>query len=106
MNAAVAQQARRPRHLLVIVNPYGGSKRARALCQSVVRPVFDKAGVCIWQHRYLIYSASRWCALCLKKQVGGVGRVCVCRGRLLSSRLWGMGCQRQRHWMVHGGSTL
>ncbi|GAB4813613.1 hypothetical protein N2152v2_000659 [Parachlorella kessleri] len=44
INAAVAQQPRRPRHLLVIVNPYGGAKQARALYQSVVQPVFGKAG--------------------------------------------------------------
>jgi hypothetical protein len=44
VNAAVAAQPRRPRRLLVIVNPYGGARQARALYQSVVRPVFAKAG--------------------------------------------------------------
>lgn len=44
INAAVGQMPRRPRHLLVVINPYGGSRQARALYQSVVRPVFEKAG--------------------------------------------------------------
>lgn len=44
INAAVGQMLRRPRHLLVIVNPVGGNKQARYLYQSVVYPVFAKAG--------------------------------------------------------------
>ena len=35
----------RPRRLLVFVNPFGGSKRAGQIWESVVRPVFDKAGI-------------------------------------------------------------
>ena len=53
INAAVAQQPRRPRHLLVIVNPYGGAKQARALYQSVVQPVFGKAGKWGWGMKIL-----------------------------------------------------
>ncbi|RMZ56502.1 hypothetical protein APUTEX25_001349 [Auxenochlorella protothecoides] len=39
------RQAHRPRHLLVIVNPYGGSRLARATWATTVRPVLAKAGV-------------------------------------------------------------
>jgi len=35
----------RPRRLLVFCNPFGGSRRARQIWESVVRPVFDKAGI-------------------------------------------------------------
>lgn len=45
INAAIAQQPRRPRRLLVFCNPFGGSRRARQIWESVVRPVFDKAGI-------------------------------------------------------------
>ena len=35
----------RPRRLLVFVNPFGGSRRAGQIWETVVRPVFDKAGI-------------------------------------------------------------
>ena len=35
----------RPRRLLVFLNPFGGSRRARQTWDNVVKPVFDKAGV-------------------------------------------------------------
>jgi diacylglycerol kinase family enzyme len=45
INAAIAAQPRRPRRLLVFVNPFGGSRRAAQIWRSTVRPVFDKAGI-------------------------------------------------------------
>ncbi|KAL4433742.1 hypothetical protein ABPG75_000183 [Micractinium tetrahymenae] len=45
ISAAVAREPRRPRRLLVFVNPFGGSRRAAQIWQNVVKPVFDKAGI-------------------------------------------------------------
>lgn len=45
VQAAIAQQARRPRRLLVFVNPFGGSRRGVKIWETTVRPVFDKAGI-------------------------------------------------------------
>lgn len=35
----------RPRRLLVFVNPFGGARRGKKIWDTVVRPVFDKAGI-------------------------------------------------------------
>lgn len=45
VNAAAAAQPRRPRHLLVLVNPFGGRRRGPQLYRRIVAPVFEKAGV-------------------------------------------------------------
>lgn len=37
-------QPHRPRRLLVIVNPYGGRRRAKSLWQTMVAPMMSKAG--------------------------------------------------------------
>lgn len=45
VRSLLQRQAHRPRHLLVIVNPYCGSRLARATWATTVRPVLAKAGV-------------------------------------------------------------
>lgn len=45
ISTAVGREPRRPRRLLVFVNPFGGSRRAAQIWQNVVKPVFDKAGI-------------------------------------------------------------
>jgi hypothetical protein len=45
INAAAAAQPRRPRRLLVLINPFGGRRRAGALYDRVVAPVLERAGV-------------------------------------------------------------
>jgi len=45
INAAAAAQRRRPRHLLVLINPFGGKRRGPQLYARVVAPVFEKAGI-------------------------------------------------------------
>ena len=35
----------RPRRLLVFVNPFAGARRGKKIWDTVVRPVFDKAGI-------------------------------------------------------------
>lgn len=45
ISAAAAREPRRPRRLLVFVNPFGGSRRAAQIWRNVVKPVFDKAGI-------------------------------------------------------------
>ena len=45
LSAALPPPARRPRRLLVFVNPFGGARRGKKIWDTVVRPVFDKAGI-------------------------------------------------------------
>lgn len=77
ISAAVAQQARRPRRLLVFLNPFGGSRRARQIWENVVRPVFDKAG---------IKSSA------VETQHGGHARA------LLTSECGGVACMMRQQW--------
>jgi ceramide kinase len=45
INTTVAAEQHRPKALLVIINPFGGYKKAGYLWSSMVAPVFDKAGI-------------------------------------------------------------
>jgi len=45
INAAAAAQIHRPRHLLVLINPFGGKKQAVDVYTKHVAPVFDHAGI-------------------------------------------------------------
>ena len=44
LRAALQQLPDRPRRLLVVINPYGGSQSARAVWDHTVHPIFDHAG--------------------------------------------------------------
>lgn len=45
INAAAAAQLRRPRHLLVLINPFGGKRKAEEVYTRHVAPVFERAGI-------------------------------------------------------------
>ncbi|KAL4517220.1 hypothetical protein Ndes2437B_g06825 [Nannochloris sp. 'desiccata'] len=45
INAAAAHQLHRPRHLLVLINPFGGKKQGVDVYNKHVAPVFDHAGI-------------------------------------------------------------
>lgn len=45
INAAAAAQIHRPRHLLVLINPFGGKKQGVDVYNKHVAPVFDHAGI-------------------------------------------------------------
>ncbi|CAL8471765.1 g11307 [Coccomyxa elongata] len=42
---AIRMQPQRPSTLLVLINPFGGARRARAIWQHTVWPILDRAGV-------------------------------------------------------------
>lgn len=45
INTAAAAQLRRPRHLLVLINPFGGKRQAEDVYNRHVAPVFERAGI-------------------------------------------------------------
>jgi diacylglycerol kinase family enzyme len=45
INSAAASQLHRPRHLLVLINPFGGKKQGVDVYNKHVAPVFDHAGI-------------------------------------------------------------
>ena len=45
INAALRMNPQRPRSLLVIVNPYGGARKALQIWETVGAPTFNRAGV-------------------------------------------------------------
>lgn len=42
---AIKVSSHRPQNLLVLVNPYGGARRALKIWERIAKPVFDRAGV-------------------------------------------------------------
>jgi hypothetical protein len=45
IDAALRMQPQRPSMLLVVVNPFGGARRARRVWHRVAHPIFNSAGV-------------------------------------------------------------
>eukprot|EP00891_Asterochloris_glomerata_P006863 jgi/Astpho2/6863/Aster-06535 len=45
INAVIRQSPRRPRTLLVLLNPFGGMRKARSVWRDIALPVFELAGV-------------------------------------------------------------
>ena len=44
INAVIRQSPRRPRTLLVLLNPFGGMRKARSVWRDIALPVFELAG--------------------------------------------------------------
>lgn len=47
INGAIRQDLRRPQSLLVLLNPFGGARKARGIWRDIALPVFDLAGTVI-----------------------------------------------------------
>ena len=52
IRAALRLQVHRPKNLLVIINPFGGARKALQIWETTVMPVFDLAGQLL-DHIYL-----------------------------------------------------
>lgn len=52
---AIRMQPQRPSTLLVLINPFGGARCARAIWQHTVWPILDRAGECPGQTRKEIH---------------------------------------------------
>ena len=48
INAVTRQSPRRPRTLLVLLNPFGGMRKARSVWRDIALPVFELAGGPDW----------------------------------------------------------
>ncbi len=45
INSAIRQSSHRPRDLLVLLNPFGGTRKAKEVWRDIAMPVFDLAGM-------------------------------------------------------------
>ena len=45
VNSAVRQSSHRPRDLLVLLNPFGGTRKAKEVWRDIAMPVFNLAGM-------------------------------------------------------------
>ena len=67
----------RPKSLLVLINPYGGSRKAAAVYEREVKPVFEKAGIRTTV-RTTRYSGDAKETVC--RVFGGYGRITTANG--------------------------
>ena len=45
INSAIRQSSHRPRDLLVLLNPFGGTRKAKEVWRDIAMPVFNLAGM-------------------------------------------------------------
>ena len=48
INSAIRQSGHRPRSLLVLLNPFGGTRKAKEVWRDIAMPIFDLAGDVQW----------------------------------------------------------